>query len=201
MNDVGTKLGRSSNLEDFPISFGYKTRWLAIDSEDAPAVVEALGLLRVKQATWAEGMYKGTFVAPSILGWTLVQGIQPEVGDPLFSSFLENLSRRFGEVQYFGTYRVVGYDAWAKAVDGRIVRAYGWLGERGEVLLSVGPRTQEEEELGFRFVESIPTDADWNNLESPGEEDVMRIAGRWSLNPQEIDAYESKGVGFLGHQP
>ena len=32
----------------------------------------------------------------------------------------------------------------------------------------------------------------------PEEEDVMRIAGRWSLNPQEIDAYESRGFGFLG---
>jgi hypothetical protein len=193
--------GRGFDPENIPVTFGYKTSWLAIDSEDTQAVVQALGLIRVERSSWAEGLYKGTFVAPPILGWTLVEGIRPEAGDPKFRFFLEGLSSRFSEVQYFGTHRVVGYQAWAMAVDGRVVRGYGWLGERGEVLLDVGAKTPEEEELGFRFINLDTADGDWEGVETPGEEDVMRIAGRWSLNPQEIDAYESKGVGFLGVQP
>src|SRR4051794_9881675 len=111
------------------------------------------------------------------------------------------LSDRFGEVQYFGTHRVVEYHAWAKALGGRVVRAYGWVGDRGEVLQDVGPKTPEEEELGFDFIDRTTTVGDWEGIKTPGEDDVMQIAGRWSLNPQEIDAYPSEGVGYLGDQP
>jgi hypothetical protein len=187
--------------EEFPVSFGYKTAWLAIDTEDTPAVVEALGLRNLRLATWGEGLYRATFVSPPVLGWTLVEGVRPEAGDPRLLPFLEGLSERFGEVQYFGTHRVVDYHAWAKAVDGRVVRAYGWLGERGELLLDVGPKTLEEEELGFRFIDRTTVAGDWEGLEMPGEDDVMRIAGRWSINPQEVDAYPSVGVGYLGDPP
>jgi hypothetical protein len=127
--------------------------------------------------------------------------VRQEAGDPPFLPFLEGLSERFDEVQYFGTHRVVNYHAWAKAVDGRVVRAYGWLGERGEVLLDVGPKTVEEEALAFRFVDRTTAEGDWEDRETPDEEDVMRIAGRWSINPQEVDAYLSVGTGYLGQQP
>ena len=131
----------------------------------------------------------------------LVEGVRPEAGRPRFLPFLEDLGGRFGEVQYFGTHRVVDYHAWARASDGWVIRSYAWLGERGDVLQDVGPKTPEEEELGFRFIDSTTAEADRDDIELPGEEDVMRIAGRWSLNPQEIDAYNSKGVGYLGDQP
>jgi hypothetical protein len=193
--------GMGLEPENIPVPFGYKTSWLAGETDDTEGVVKALGLRHAEQACWSKGLYKGTFVAPSILGWTLVEGVRPEAGAPLFVAFLEDLSRRFGEVQYFGTHRVVDYHAWAKAVDGRLLRSYAWLGERGQVLQDVGQRTPEEEELGFRFVDRTTVEGDWEGVEFPREEDVMRIAGRWSLNPLEIDAYESKGVGYLGDQP
>jgi len=193
--------GASSASEDFPVAFGYKTAWLAIDTEDTRAVVNAIELRRVTRATWAKGLYRGTFVAPPVLGWTLVEGVRREAGDPQFLPFLEGLSERFEEVQYFGIHRVVNYHAWAKAVDGRVVRAYGWLGERCEVLLDIGPKTAEEEELAFRFVDCTTADGDWDDRETPDEEEVMSIVGRWSINPQEIDAYLSVGTGYLGQQP
>ncbi len=34
-----------------------------------------------------------------------------------------------------------------------------------------------------------------------GATDVMRIAGKWSINPQELDAYGSEGPGFLSQWP
>jgi hypothetical protein len=193
--------GISFEPENIPEPFGNKTSWLAIDTEDTKGVVKALRLRQAEQTCWSKGLHKGTFVAPPILGWTLVVGVRPEAGEPQFVPFLEELSRRFGEVQYFATHRVVDYHAWAKAVGGRVVRSYAWLGERGEVLQNVGHKTSEEEELGFRFIDGTTAEGDEEDAELPGEEDVMRIAGRWSLNPQEIDAYESKGAGYLGDQP
>src|SRR5947209_6901242 len=115
-----------SPSQDFPISFGFKTAWLAIDTLNTAEVVEALHLRHVRRATWAEGLYQGTFVAPPVLGWTLVEGVRPGAGEPRFLPFLEALSGRFGEVQYFGTHRVVDYHAWAKALDGRVIRSYAW---------------------------------------------------------------------------
>jgi hypothetical protein len=69
------------------------------------------------------------------------------------------------------------------------------------VLEDVGPRTPEEEDLGFHFIDGTSVEKDWENAKFPNEDDVMRIAGKWSINSQEIDAYESDGDGFLGDQP
>jgi hypothetical protein len=193
--------GISIEPDSIPEPIGYKTSWLAIDTEDTKRVVKALKLRHVKQVSWANGLYKGMFVAPPIVGWTLVVSIRPEAGQPQFVPFLEALGEQFCEVQYFATHRVVDYHAWAKAVDGRLVRSYAWLGERGEVLEDLGSKTPEEEELGFQFIDRTTIAGNWEDAKFPGEEDVMRIAGRWSLNLQEIDAYESKGAGYLGVQP
>jgi hypothetical protein len=62
--------------------------------------------------------------------------------------------------------------------------------------------TPEEEELGFSdFVDSHTVDGDLDNVRFPGEEDVMHLAGKWSINPLELDAYDSEGPGFLGTLP
>jgi hypothetical protein len=167
-------------------------------------VVSALGLKDVRAATWDIDPYhpRGVFVSPSVLGWTFVLGLDIEPHNPEFRPFLEDLSRRFGEVQYFATQRVVDLQAWAKATNGRVTRAYRWLGESGEVFPDIGDLTPEEQELGFsRFINSRTLGGDWEEADFPDEEDVMRIAGKWSVNPQELDAYDSEGPGFLGQVP
>lgn len=187
-----------------PQSFGYKFRWIVVDTTDAGAIVSALGLKNVRPATWDIDPYhhEGVFVSPAVLGWTYVLGICVEPHFPQFVPLLEGLSRRFGEVQYFATHRVVELQAWARAIDGRIVRGYGWIGERGEVVMDVGELTPEEEELGFaRFINSHTVDGDWDEVGFATEADVMRIAGKWSINPQELDAHDSQGPGFLGYEP
>ncbi len=186
-----------------PQTFGYKFHWFVVDTTDASAVVSAVGLKNVRPATWDIDPYHecGVFVSPSVLGWTFVLGLYVEPQFPEFLPLLEDLSRRLGEVQYYITSRIVGLDAWAKAIDGRIVRAYGWSVERG-LLHDLGERTPEEEELGFsRFVDRHTVDGDWEGVELPGEEDVMHLAGKWSINPQELEAYDSEGPGFLGTLP
>jgi hypothetical protein len=187
-----------------PQTFGYKFRWIVVDTTDASAVVSALGLKDVQPATWDIDPYghAGVFVSPSVLGWTYILGLYVEPHYPQFVPLLESLSERFGEAQYFTTHRVVGLEAWAKAVQGRIVRGYGWISERGEVLMDMGELTPEEQELGFaRFINSQTVGGEWDELEFPQEDDVMHIAGKWSINPQELDAYDSQGPGFLGKEP
>lgn len=184
-----------------PQTFGYKFRWIVVDTTDAGSIVSELGLTGVRPATWDIDPYAhaGVFVSPSVLGWTFVLGLYVEPHWPRFAPLLEDLSRRFGEVQYFTTHRVVELHAWAKAIHGRIVRGYCWAGERGEIVMDVGGLTPEEEELGFsRFINSRTIDGDWEHVDFPSEGDVMRIAGKWSINPQELDAYDSEGPGFLG---
>jgi hypothetical protein len=115
---------------------------------------------------------------------------------------LEDLSRRFGEVQYFTSHRVVELQAWVRAIDGRIARGYCWVGERGEIIMDVGDITPEESKLGSsRFINAQTVDGDWDRVEFPHEADVMRIASRRSINPRELDAYDSEGTGVMGRLP
>jgi hypothetical protein len=103
---------------------------------------------------------------------------------------LENLSKQFAEAFYFGTHRIVGYHAWASAEKGKIRRAFGYLGERGEFLVNVGDRTPEEIEIGTGVAD---TDT------APDEESVLGLAASWVLDPREIDLYtEATGPGWLG---
>jgi hypothetical protein len=200
---------RNTNLakpgdEGTPQPFGYKLRWIVVDTTDASTLASALGLTDVRPATWDIDPYRheGVFVSPSVLGWTYVLGLHVEPGFPQFVPLLEDLSRHFGEVQYFSTHRVVDLQAWVKAINGRIVRGFCWVGDRGEIVMDVGELTAEEEELGFsRFINSRTVEGDWGKVDFPDEEDVMRIAGRWSINPQELDAYASVGPGVLGRLP
>ncbi|MBX6313690.1 MAG: hypothetical protein IRY99_12340 [Isosphaeraceae bacterium] len=157
-----------------------------------------LNLEDARPSTWAEGIehaYYGSlpdgrsemFVSPPIAGWTFAVGglrrlTELQVSEWL--SFLGDLSAKLGEIQYFNTYRVVEHHAWAKAVGGQIVRAFSYLGERQEILADVGNRTPEEAEL---------------DLDYPSEHDVMRLAGRWSIDPSRIEEYESEpSLGLLG---
>ncbi|WP_422931859.1 hypothetical protein [Singulisphaera sp. PoT] len=199
-----TQRPESSRDGGTPQAFGYKTSWIVVDSTEAAAVASALGLKDPREASWDVNPYDpdGVFVSPSVLGWTFVLGYLIEPHFEAFIPWIESLSRRFGEAQYFATHRVVGLQAWVKAAEGRIVRGYDWLGERGEVVMDVGGLTPEEEELGLsRLINHRTVDGDWEDVHIPDEDDVMNIAGRWSINPQQLDAYDSEGPGYIGHRP
>lgn len=208
---------RNSSNPDAPQSFGYKCQWLAIRGDDPSKVAQALGLTEVQQCSWERGIalaYEGRmFVTPPINGWILAPCFSlPEAGSKdhpdLATPFLQEIGKHFHEVQYFGTHRVVEYHAWARVLDGAVVRAYAYVGERGETLWDVGARTAEEAELGVTFFDErspeAQDDAYWErkDLTYPDEEYVMRIAGKWSINPEDL---ESMGLppstGLLGRLP
>jgi hypothetical protein len=179
---------------DPPEPFGYKIDWLAVRSDDPVAVAKSLGL-KGKPAKWGPGVAKAydrthVFVSPSVKGWVLVVGgvISSYAAD--FEDTLKRLSHEFGQCQFFGNHRVSSYYAWAKAEKGKLVRFYAYGDSE---VYEVGPTTAEEIDLD---IGESDDDDYW-----PDEDDVMNIAGKWSLNPQELDGQPSAGQGLLAAKP
>ena len=107
---------------------------------------------------------------------------------------LEQLSRQFGDAQYFATHRDVGLHAWARARQGRLARGYGWLGGKDLTLWDEGRRTKQEHDLGFQFTNGrSPTGA------SPDEDGVMQLANLWSIDPMSLNEdFKEPTRGLLG---
>jgi hypothetical protein len=186
-------------------SFGFKNAWLAVKDVQPHAVAEALSLRNLRDADWESGLkaayeYPTTcavFVTPPIDGWVLCVGL------PLFAP-VESRPPAFGvlatawaaklqtEVQYFATHRIVEAHAWARARPSGLERAYVYVGESGEKVLDVGPQTSEERALGFAFFDPSSPDAEaddyWERegLTHVGEEHVMALAARWSVDPSTL---------------
>src|SRR5262249_11823286 len=140
---------------------------------------------------WRDGggaAYSGqVFVTPPLDGWVLfaskgffrwLDGIDRA----RFTRLVPEISRHLGtSVQFFATYRVAELHGWGWAERGRLVRAYAFLGERGETLLNTGEKTSEEVELGLNFFDPQSPEADqdgyWyrQDLTFPSEETVMQV--------------------------
>jgi hypothetical protein len=181
---------------DKPVSFGYKCAWYATRTNDVDAVIAALNLKRVVASTWAKGIEAAhadkVFVTPPLAEWILVagwcllyEGDSPKSVQPI----LTKLSKEFGEAQYFCTYRVPEAHCWALARSGKLVRAFGYIGERGEVTWNEGKPTKAELALGEEVL----------GFPGPNESQVMEVAAAWSINPCELETnFSEPGLGRLG---
>jgi hypothetical protein len=209
-----------SQEPDRPTPFGYRMAWLAVRTRDPEAVVEELGLAGAEPCNWSSGigtMYDDAlgpdhvFVSPPVNGWTFVVGLA--LPHPVGRSFadkctpiLVRLGRRFVEVQYFFAYPPIDMFAWARFLDGRLVRAFA-IGDSG-ILWNKGRPTKEERSLGlklldFRGVKGRKGDAGGEIVFYPTEEHVMRLAARWSEDPTKLHAgtVASPGLGFIALAP
>ena len=216
-------LFRIEDKPGLPQSFGYKVAWLSLKTIDTEAVAEALGLKKVRRANWKTGLeeaYKqvrsrpdkcGLFITPPLGAWTLVvgQGLCAWCADEdltsVIQSKLSDLSRIFGEAQYFLTHRVVEMHVWARAINGNLIRGFAYLGDSGETPWNEGPQTEVEKRLGINFFDhSSPeaeTDEYWKreDLTFPNEEYVMQVAEGWSISPVRIEEhFKEPGLGRLG---
>lgn len=197
-----------------PQSFGYKMAWFAIPTKDSARVMHACGLKRAAPASWVTGVQtvycelSYAFVTPPVDGWTLVLGLglpsfDTEDRTREFLAFLDRVATAFPDFCYFGTHRVVDFHGWVRVSDGKIRRAYAYLGERGETLYESGSKTEEEVALGFNFFDERSQEAasegyfEREDLRYPNEEDVMSISAAWAINTQTLDQRTERGIGFL----
>lgn len=189
---------------EVPVSWGYKCFWLAVRGADTSLVVRALDLKDARPSGWEEGIdaayRKAYFVTPSVDGWVFVVSTNlPDAGGPRHPNkigpFIKQLSQQLDcEVQYFGTHRIVDYHAWMRAANGTITRGFAIV--EGELLMNEGEPTEPEVELKLAFKDQADLD---NSERSVDEEDVLTVAGKWSINPATFDDYGRKvGLGVLG---
>ncbi|RZL40428.1 MAG: hypothetical protein EOP35_00905 [Rubrivivax sp.] len=193
------------------MSFGYKTAWFAVHTADTRAVADALGLRNLRPSSAEDGIAAGygeagqVFLTPPVRGWTLAmsQGFLDlaDGAPPAFAGLLPRLSAELqAEVQFFASHRVAEAHAWARATHGELARAYAYNGCQGEVQIDQGGQTADEIALGHRFFNPAAPqasgDAYWerDDLRYPNEEDVMQVAGAWSVDPQSLEALRD---GFL----
>jgi hypothetical protein len=219
---------------DLPVPFGPKMAWLALDTTDTQAVAGALGLRGARAATWAEGInaahQASVFVTPPLGEWTLAVGaalFPPDRADAFVKPLLERLSRQFGETQYFCTHRDFELHVWARARKRRLVRGYGWLGQKGLTLWDEGAPTKEERDLGFPppggrspgvepaqntdLTTAIVSPDDRiaataaagqvrdQDAAPPDEDGVMQLASLWSIDPTSLGRqFKEPVMGLLG---
>ncbi|WP_326558662.1 hypothetical protein [Micromonospora sp. NBC_01796] len=179
------------------VGFGHKQSWLAVRDADVEALTGALALRDLGTVSWRDGIDLAYLtddrlvVTPPLPGardahWLLATGrwlLRPNTVVDVVE-----LSATLGtEVQLFATYRVSELHRWARAVDGVAVRAFGFLGEIGEVTEWRGDPDDVEQAMG------LPPALDGQPDILVSEHDVMRLAGAWSVDPSTLDARPAPG--------
>jgi hypothetical protein len=188
---------------DAPKAFGPRCVWFAFRGVAPAAVVRALGLRDVAPSTWlvgVKGAYAGrVFVTPPIDGWVLAASTRfPDTGDQKHADeatpALARLSQALGEVQYFGTDADVGWQAWARFVNGAPVRKLAYLGAHNLAMWADGEITPEERKLGLVY-----TKAGLREPPFPSEANVLALAGAWSVDPSTLETrHLASSLGLLG---
>jgi hypothetical protein len=189
------------------VGFGRKTAWLAVRSGDADDTLAALGSHRHKEVDWRSGLDRA-YVAddwlavtpplasrPAESTWLLITGrwllLNEAWIDPV------ELSERLGtDVQFFATDRVAEYHRWSRAVKGILVRSFAYLGQSGEVVVWSGDPDDTERSLGLPVGAPDPDDSIL-----VGEDDVLRIAAAWSIDPAALDGQPAPGRLLLAPSP
>jgi hypothetical protein len=200
---------RKIEIPDLPQPFGPRVAWLALDTTDTEAVAKSLALQGAREVTWAIGVesayQSSVFVTPPVGDWTLAVSTSlfpPDDVVGFVKPLLERLSRQFGEAQYFCTQRDIDLHLWARARKGRLLRGYGWLGQKRLTLWNEGTQTKEEQHLGFQLSGDRSTAAKRSDKETPTIPDegaVMQLASLWSIDPTTLDEqFREPQTGLLG---
>jgi hypothetical protein len=191
-----------------PTTFGRKATWIAIKSVNHEEIVGEFKKVGKKsfRTNLESGVYgsyaSNIFVFPPIMDWTLV--IHPEFNIELDEQlqYLKEMSKKYDEVQFFGSFRGVGYSAWGKFVRAETIRAYSVAD--GIVNLNIGELTERENMFIEEEIQKSTDEDELNWIKNEGkllcmsdEENVLRMAGEWSINPDKLDGYLIEGLGTI----
>lgn len=206
---------------DLPPPFGYRMTWLAVRTRDTQRVVETLALSHVESANWSTGL--GTvyspeygpgrvFISPPVNGWTFVVGLS--LPQPLGAAFAEktmpllvDLGATFIEVHYYSSCPDIDHFAWARIIDGQLIRAFA-ISDQGPIW-NKGKPTKEEKALGLKLYEvrggrgsGRRKLGDVEPVIYPTEMQVMQVAAKWSLDPTRLAAAGPQpALGLIGVVP
>lgn len=219
---------------DQAIDFAYKVNWFAIACNNSSLVIDALQPNAYQVANWESGLgvaipsfnkqdkRSWIFVSPPLEGWVLVVGTSLPypvmhtedrhngIGQK-FDKLAQRLSQRFDDVQFFGSYRVVGFIAWARFLKGEMVRVFSFgeglyanLGKQTheEALLKLpcldGLSLSEAEDKIFTFFDKDEDEDSLENCVFLDETGVIEMAELWSINPLNNSFTEGQpATGFV----
>lgn len=165
--------------------FGGKQAWLAVAGGDPAAVLKALGLRDLGTVPWRDGLDLAHLtddriaITPPLPGargvdWVLAAGQRLMRHDPDLVALSAELAT---EVQFFATHRVTELHRWRRAAGGELLRAFGYVGQTGEVTSWFGEPGPAERDAG------LPAELDPEASVLVAEGDVFRVAGAWSIDP------------------
>ena len=203
---------------DRPQPFGCEMSWLAVKTDDTHRLAALLGL-EIRPANWNSGLGAiydleladaFVFISPPVGGWTIVAGVSLPL--PAGGSFidktgplLQHLASHFSQVQYFATFPIIDFYAWARFENGQAIRAFA-VGEAG-VVWDAGARTLDEQRLGLSMIEvrgirNRHGDVGGALQLHPTEPHVLSVAEGWSINPMAIEALSADAcVGWVAYAP
>lgn len=158
------------------MTFGYKCGWFAVRTRSSDRVATTF-LTRPTSIDLDAGcreVYRGgIFVTRPERGWVLVGSNQFESVDDVRDQ-LEQLSRTFGEAQFFTSDRVIGRLGFARAKAGAIVRAFHEVD--GEEDVDEG-KPARDENAAF--------------AKGRDEDGLMTLARTWSVDPTKLRGHST----------
>ncbi|MFI7599816.1 hypothetical protein [Actinoplanes sp. NPDC049681] len=204
---------------DVMVGFGGKQAWLAVRDGDPGEVLAALGLRDLGEVRWRDGIDLAHLtddrvaVTPPLRGvagsrWVLAAGrhlMRPDVVLDLAA-----LSKQLHtQIQFFATHRVTETHRWQRADDGTLIRAFGYVGQTGDVTSWFGDPDPVELAAGLpaSFAESLDDelvrlleegDSFASTTVLVSEHDVLRVAEGWSLDPTGLDGRAAPGPLRVG---
>jgi hypothetical protein len=188
--------------KDVMVGFGGKQAWLAVRAGEPAEVLAALGLRDLGTVTWRDGIDLAHLtddrvaVTPPLPGardtsWVLATGrrlIRPDAAVDVagLSAALRT------EVQFFLTHRVTELHRWQRAAGGELIRAFGYVGQTGEVTSWFGDPDPAEREAG------LPGELEEETTVLVSENDVLTVAGAWSIDPTTLTGRPAPGPLRIG---
>ena len=185
------------------VGFGGKQAWLAVRDGDPGAVLAALDLRDLGEVRWRDGIDLAHLtddrvaVTPPLPGardttWVLAAGRYLMRPDTVVD--VTDLSARLHtEVQFFATHRVTESHRWQRAADGELVRTFGYVGQTGDVTSWHGDPDAAERAAGL----PAAFDAEEATI-LVSEQDVLRVADGWSIDPTKLDGRKAPGPLHVG---
>ncbi len=184
------------------VGFGGKQAWLAVRDGDPEQILKALGLRDLGEVPWRDGIDLAHLtddrvaITPPLPGardtrWALVAGrylLRPDVVIDV-TGLSETLRT---EVQFFATHRVTEMHRWQRAADGVLVRTFGYVGQTGEVTSWHGDPDPAERDAG------LPASFDEETSVLVSEQDVLKVANAWSLDPTTLTGEPAPGPIRIG---